>query len=322
MLEYLNDIDTDALLAVNGLHDMFQDAFWWMVSAKWSSALLLLALVWILLHQNRRHALLMLVMLAFTVLVADQVSSGLIKHLVERLRPTHDPSLDNMVHVINGYRGGMYGFVSSHAANFFAVATLLSFVMRHRLVTCALFTWALLQCYSRVYLGVHYPGDIMGGIVVGVLAGWLLWCLMRWIQHRWRLPQGHYTRPDATIAATASMDRPFALILGGSEKNADFTELSNILVKERPNLRRIALIGATAERMLESLSQAGLDTAGENGSSIQAAIFPTLEEAFQDSLSIGKGGIVIMSPACASFGLFKNYKERGKAFDRLVENYG
>ena len=58
MLEYLNDIDTDALLAVNGLHDMFQDAFWWMVSAKWSSALLLLALVWILLHQNRRHALL------------------------------------------------------------------------------------------------------------------------------------------------------------------------------------------------------------------------------------------------------------------------
>ena len=203
MLEYLNDIDTDALLAVNGLHDMFQDAFWWMVSAKWSSALLLLALVWILLHQNRRHALLMLVMLAFTVLVADQVSSGLIKHLVERLRPTHDPSLDNMVHVINGYRGGMYGFVSSHAANFFAVATLLSFVMRHRLVTCSLFTWALLQCYSRVYLGVHYPGDIMGGIVVGVLVGWLLWCLMRWIQHRWRLPQGHYTRPDATIMASS-----------------------------------------------------------------------------------------------------------------------
>ena len=203
MLEYLNDIDTDALLAVNGLHDMFQDAFWWMVSAKWSSALLLLALVWILLHQNRRHALLMLVMLAFTVLVADQVSSGLIKHLVERLRPTHDPSLDNMVHVINGYRGGMYGFVSNHAANFFAVATLLSFVMRHRLVTCSLFTWALLQCYSRVYLGVHYPGDIMGGIVVGVLAGWLLWCLMRWIQHRWRLPQGHYTRPDATILASS-----------------------------------------------------------------------------------------------------------------------
>jgi len=118
------------------------------------------------------------------------------------------------------------------------------------------------------------------------------------------------TRPDATIAATASMKRPFALILGGSEKNADFTELSKILVEERPNLKRIALIGATAQRMLDSLQQAGLQ--------IPANIFPTLEEAFADSLAIGKGGTVIMSPACASFGLFKNYKVRGQAFDKLV----
>ena len=125
------------------------------------------------------------------------------------------------------------------------------------------------------------------------------------------------TRPDATIAATASMKRPFALILGGSEKNADFTELSNILVKERPNLKQIALIGATAERMLADLKKAGVDEAG-----IKTAIFPTLEEAFADSLSIGQGGTVIMSPACASFGLFKNYKVRGQVFDKLVENYG
>ena len=122
------------------------------------------------------------------------------------------------------------------------------------------------------------------------------------------------TRPDATIAATGSMKRPFALILGGSEKNADFTELSNILVKERPNLKRVALIGATAERMLADLKKAGVDEAG-----IKTAIFPTLEEAFADSLNIGEGGTVIMSPACASFGLFKNYKVRGQVFDKLVE---
>ena len=203
MIEYLNGIDADALLAVNGLHDMFQDAFWWMVTAKWSSLLLVLALAWILLHQNRRHALLVLAMLVLTVLVADQISSGLIKHLVERLRPTHDPSLESMVHVINGYRGGMYGFVSSHAANFFAVATLLSLVMRHRWVTLSLFTWAVLQCYSRMYLGVHYPGDILGGIIVGMLVGWLVWRLMCWIQHRWHIPKGHYTRQDATVMASS-----------------------------------------------------------------------------------------------------------------------
>ena len=203
MLDYLNDIDTDALLAVNGLHDTFQDALWWMVSAKWASVLLVLALVWILLHQNRRHALLVLAMLALTILLADQVSSGLIKHLVERLRPTHDPSLGDAVHVINGYRGGMYGFVSSHAANSFAVATLLTLLMRHRLVTVSMFTWALLQCYSRVYLGVHYPGDILGGIIVGVLAGWLVWCLLCWVQRRWHLPKGRYTRTDATVLASS-----------------------------------------------------------------------------------------------------------------------
>jgi len=204
MIEYLNAIDADALLAVNGLHDAFQDAFWWMVTAKWSSALLVLALLWILLRQNRRHALLVLAMLALAVLLADQVSSGLIKHLVERLRPTHDPSLESAVHVINGYRGGLYGFVSSHAANSFAVATLLSFIMRHRLVTFSLFTWALLQCYSRVYLGVHYPGDILGGIIVGVAAAWLVWRLMRWIQHRYRLPRGYYTRTEATIISSST----------------------------------------------------------------------------------------------------------------------
>ena len=203
MFDYLNDIDTDALLAVNGLHDMFQDALWWMVSAKWSSLLLVLALVWILLHQNRRHALLVLAMIAIAILIADQVSSGLIKHLVERLRPTHDPSLGDAVHIVNGYRGGMYGFVSSHAANSFAVATFIALLMRHRLVTCSLFAWAALQCYSRVYQGVHYPGDILGGIVVGVLAGVVVSYLMRWIQRRWRLPVGHYSRAEAAVMASS-----------------------------------------------------------------------------------------------------------------------
>ena len=142
-------------------------------------------------------------MIALAFLIADQTASGLIKHLVERLRPTHDPSLESMVHIINGYRGGMYGFVSSHASNAFAVSLLLSLVMRHRAVTISLFTWSLLQCYSRIYLGVHYPGDIIGGIIVGLLAGWISWLVMRWIMRRWRLPDGHYTRTDATVMVSA-----------------------------------------------------------------------------------------------------------------------
>lgn len=203
MLDYLNDIDTEVLLAINGLHGTFQDAFWWLISAKWASVLLVLAFVWILLHQNRRHALLTMAMLVLAFVLADQISSGLIKHLVERLRPSQDPSLDNMIHIVNNYRGGKFGFVSSHAANSFAAATLIALVMRHKAVTFSLFTWAVLQCYSRVYLGVHYPGDILGGMVVGILVGCLVWCLMRWFQRRFNISSGHYGRPDAVVMASS-----------------------------------------------------------------------------------------------------------------------
>ena len=203
MLDYLNDIDTEVLLAINGLHGTFQDAFWWLISAKWASVLLVLAFVWILLHQNRRHALLTVAMLVLAFVLADQISSGLIKHLVERLRPSQDPSLDNMIHIVNNYRGGKFGFVSSHAANSFAAATLIALVMRHKAVTFSLFTWAVLQCYSRVFLGVHYPGDILGGMVVGILVGCLVWCLMRWLQRRFNISSGHYGRPDAVVMASS-----------------------------------------------------------------------------------------------------------------------
>ena len=203
MFDYLNDIDTDVLLAVNGLHNAFQDALWWMVSAKWSSLLIIITLIWVLLHQNRRHALLALAMLALALLVADQISSGLIKQLVERLRPTHDPALGDAVHIVNGYRGGLYGFVSSHASNSFAAATFIALLFRNRAVTIGMTVWALLQCYSRIYLGVHYPGDILGGLTVGLLSGWLVWLLMGWIQRRWRLPRGFYTRNDATTLVCA-----------------------------------------------------------------------------------------------------------------------
>lgn len=215
-MDFLIEWDRAGLLAVNGMYDAFQDALWWMVSAKWSSLLFLLALLWVLMHQNRRHALLFVAMLALAFLVADQVASGLIKGLVERLRPTHDPSLGSLVHVINGYRGGMYGFVSSHAANSFAASMLIALIMRRRLVTVSLFTWALLQCYSRVYLGVHYPGDILGGIAVGLLAGWLVWMLMRWIERRWRLPRGQYTAGHATLIAGSLAITVLALLIAAT----------------------------------------------------------------------------------------------------------
>ena len=202
MLEYLNELDTTALLAVNGLYSTFQDALWFLVSNKLASILIVLGLIWILLHKNRRHALLVLAMLVLAFIVADQVSSSLIKHLVERLRPTREPSLDGMIHTVNNYRGGMYGFVSSHAANSFAAVTLVALIMRQRLVTFSLIVWALMQCYSRVYLGVHYPGDILGGIIVGIITGWLVWLLMRWLSKRFNITHATYSATDGVIVAS------------------------------------------------------------------------------------------------------------------------
>lgn len=121
------------------------------------------------------------------------------------------------------------------------------------------------------------------------------------------------TRPEATMAAARSMDRPFALILGGSEKHADFTELAQALVA-LPLLRGIALIGQTAERLQVALYAAGC--------SVPLTQHPDLEAAFAWSCATAAvGGAVLMSPACASFGLFANYKVRGERFDALVEAY-
>ena len=117
------------------------------------------------------------------------------------------------------------------------------------------------------------------------------------------------TRPDATIAAIESMTRPFTLILGGSEKNADFSLLFETC-KKNALLKNIVFIGATAKRM-EAEAKTYLN--------IPLEIFDTLELAFEKALKIGKGGAVLLSPACASFGLFKNYKVRGEVFNKLVQ---
>ena len=119
-------------------------------------------------------------MIAAAVGLADFIASGVLKEWVARPRPTRVPELEGVLHLVNGYRSGRFGFVSSHAANTMACALLFSLIWRNKIATVGLMLWVAMNCYSRMYLGVHYPTDILGGLIVGslvaVVAYW--WC--RW----------------------------------------------------------------------------------------------------------------------------------------------
>lgn len=113
-----------------------------------------------------------------TILLADQVSSGLMKPYFERLRPCHNPELEGLLYVY-GRCGGLYGFVSSHAANTFGVATFLTLILRKKQKGIKwLFLYAVIVSYSRIYLGVHYPLDVLFGALVGVLSAYLSWAVV------------------------------------------------------------------------------------------------------------------------------------------------
>jgi undecaprenyl-diphosphatase len=115
----------------------------------------------------------MIVVIVLAVGAADFIASGILKDLVARPRPTRVPELEGVLHLVNNYRSGQYGFVSSHAANTMACGLLFSLIWRNKIATSGLMLWVAMNCYSRMYLGVHYPLDILGGLFVGVMVALL-----------------------------------------------------------------------------------------------------------------------------------------------------
>ncbi len=180
MLEQLINIDRTLTLLINGSDSLWLDGFARAISATvtWLPAAIVLLYV-VIRHGDMRESIITIVAIALCVLLADQIASGLFKPMVERFRPTNDPTLMLSIDVVNGYRAGRFGFFSSHAANTFAVATFTALLVRYRLLTLVMMSWALLNAWSRVYLGVHYLGDVLCGTLCGLLVGSLVYVLFR-----------------------------------------------------------------------------------------------------------------------------------------------
>ena len=170
MLETLRHIDQTLTLFLNGSQSLFLDGVAATATQTATWIPVAVVLLYVLIRNNNLRAVgTILLAIALSILLADQGASSVCKPLFGRLRPTHEPSIMYAIDVVNGYRGGKFGFISSHAANTFAVATLLTLLVRGRRLAIVLFGWALLNCWTRVYLGVHYVGDLMCGALWGTL---------------------------------------------------------------------------------------------------------------------------------------------------------
>ncbi len=185
MLDSLIDLDKSLLLYCNGCHLPWLDTFFWFISARLSNLLVILPLLLLLFYRaSWKEALLVIAGVVLTILLCDQFASSVCKPIFHRPRPTHDDEIGQLVTLVNNYRGGRYGFISSHAANAFGAAVFLIGIFRNRLFTVSILLWAVIVSYSRIYLGVHYPGDILAGTLAGVLGGIAIYNVYKWARRR------------------------------------------------------------------------------------------------------------------------------------------
>lgn len=175
MIELLNTIDTEIFLFFNSVHTDFSDTFMRLFSGRFIWIPMYVTLFAMVLKAfSLRQALIVTIGVGLAIALTDQTCATLIRPYVERLRPSNlDNPLSQFTHIVNGYRGGAYGFPSCHAANSFALATFMALIFRHATFGPTIFNWALLNSLSRISLGVHYPGDLFVGALIGAAFGWL-----------------------------------------------------------------------------------------------------------------------------------------------------
>ncbi|MDY0198605.1 MAG: phosphatase PAP2 family protein [Tenuifilaceae bacterium] len=187
MLDWLINLDTQVFLLLNGLNSPFFDPIMIFLSGKLTWIPLYLLIIFYMYKRFGWRLVWPLLGVAFVVVLADQISVHLFKNIFERLRPCHNPDIKEMVHLAANRCGGKFGFISSHAANAFGVATFLALLLKRRWFLLSIILWATMVSYSRIYLGVHYPGDVLIGGLVGSICGYAVWSLYHWLKRTYGL---------------------------------------------------------------------------------------------------------------------------------------
>ena len=166
-------LDTELFLFLNGLHVDWLDPIMTFISGKITWIPFYLVLLFLVIKNYKKQSILIIIGIIILIVCSDQVSSSIFKPLFERPRPCHNETIKDLVYLPNGHCGGAFGFISSHACNTFALATFLTSILKryYRKIALIMFPWATLVAYSRIYMGVHYPGDIIVGAIVGILIG-------------------------------------------------------------------------------------------------------------------------------------------------------
>lgn len=181
-LQTIVEMDRQVLGVFNGAHNMFLDTLMVTLTSGVTWVPLYIALLYIVVKnkETMTQVALMVVCCALCLMVTELVTEGYVKPLVARPRPGSDPEWMNMVHVVNGRRGSDYSFFSAHAANTSGIAVFFAWAVRNKVFTWLMVGWSLVNCYTRLYLAMHYPFDILVGLAFGTIVGSLVY-LIYWL---------------------------------------------------------------------------------------------------------------------------------------------
>lgn len=182
MIQAISEWDKSAFLYLNSFHSDLMDYVMTLFTLTPTWILFYGVTLYVIIRKYGRKSVPVIISIVLVILLADQLS-GLLKHSIMRLRPSNDPVVSPYAHVFFT-KGGLYGFVSAHAANAFGFATFSALLFRSRGYTIFIIPWACLLAYTRIYLGVHYPGDILGGMILGILIGWGIFRVLIYAESR------------------------------------------------------------------------------------------------------------------------------------------